>query len=102
GRARLRACFDGPVRVRRSAEMRYGEQIFEIAVPLDDVDWGKDDPLPEIVERFHRRHEELYTYALRDQEAVLVNARAAVVGVLPGLPEEPRRPAAAAQGPCGE
>jgi N-methylhydantoinase A len=102
GRARLRACFDGPVRVQRSAEMRYGEQIFEIPVPLDDVDWSQEDPLPEVVERFHRRHEELYTYALRDQEAVLVNARCAVIGVLPALPEEPRRPASAPAGPCGE
>ena len=41
------------------------------------------DPLPEIVERFHARHEALYTYALRDQEAVLVNARAVAIGQLP-------------------
>ena len=84
GLARLRASFDGPVRVQRSVEMRYGEQIFEITVPLDGIDWDVDDPLPQIVERFHDRHEELYTYALRDQGAVLVNARAAVIGVLPG------------------
>ena len=73
--------------------MRYGEQIFEITVPLDDIDWNVADPLPQIVERFHNRHEELYTYALREQDAVLVNARAAVIGVLPGVPQEPTRPA---------
>jgi N-methylhydantoinase A len=89
GLARLRASFDGPVRVQRSVEMRYGEQIFEITVPLDGIDWDIDDPLPQIVERFHDRHEALYTYALRDQVAVLVNARAAVIGVLPGVPQEP-------------
>ncbi len=89
GLSRLRASFDGPVRVQRSVEMRYGEQIFEITVPLDDIDWDADDPLPQIVERFHDRHEALYTYALRDQGAVLVNARAAVIGVLPGVPQEP-------------
>ena len=93
GLARLRASFDGPVRVQRSVDMRYGEQIFEITVPLDGIDWDVDDPLPQIVERFHNRHEELYTYALREQEAVLVNARAAVIGVLPGVPQEPVRPA---------
>ncbi len=93
GLARLRASFDGPVRVQRSVEMRYGEQIFEIAVPLDDINWDVDDPLPQIVERFHSRHEELYTYALRDQDAVLVNARAAVIGVLPAVPQEPLREA---------
>ncbi len=102
GRSRLRASFDGPVRVQRSVEMRYGEQIFEITVPLDDIDWSVADPLPQIVERFHNRHEELYTYALREQDAVLVNARAAVIGVLPGVPQEPVRPAQADAPPRGE
>ena len=102
GLARLRASFDGPVRVQRSVEMRYGEQIFEITVPLDGIDWNTDDPLPQIVERFHNRHEELYTYALREQDAVLVNARAAVIGVLPGVPREPTLADRAAAAPCGE
>src|SRR4029077_15804820 len=34
---RLRCWFNGPIRIERSAEMRYGEQIFEIDVPLDGV-----------------------------------------------------------------
>jgi N-methylhydantoinase A len=72
--------------------MRYGEQVFEIAVPLDGVDWEAADPLPQIVERFHRRHEELYTYALPDQETVLVNARVTVAGILSALPQEPHLP----------
>ncbi|MBM3532560.1 MAG: hydantoinase/oxoprolinase family protein [Alphaproteobacteria bacterium] len=92
GRSRLPATFDGPIRIHYGADMRYGEQIFELAVPLDGVDWTKDDPMPDIVERFHQRHTELYTYALRDQEVVLVNARVAVVGVLPELPKEPALP----------
>jgi len=99
GLARLRASYDGPVKLHRSVEMRYGEQVFEIGVDLDGVDWSVADPLPQIVERFHRRHEELYTYALRDQEAVLVNARAAVIGVLPSLPLEPEKPAGPAARP---
>ena len=45
-----------------------------------------------MVEPFHRRHEKLYTYSLPDQEPVLVNARLAVVGELPALPEEPPLP----------
>jgi N-methylhydantoinase A len=51
---------------------------------------------------FHRRHHELYTYAQRDQEAVLVNVRVAVVGVLPDLPQEPTLSPAAPAGPVGE
>ncbi|MGX9390302.1 hydantoinase/oxoprolinase family protein [Nitrobacteraceae bacterium UC4446_H13] len=79
---RLRAWFDGPMTIQRSAEMRYGEQIFEIDVPLDGLDM--DDPAlaAQIEERFHRRHEELYTYASPDQEVVFVNARVAAVGAV--------------------
>jgi N-methylhydantoinase A len=94
GLARLRASFDGPAHTARSVDMRYGEQVFEIAVPLDGVDWTAADPLPQIVERFHRRHEELYTYSLPDQETVLVNARVAAAGILSSLPQEPRLPEA--------
>ena len=93
GLVRLRASFAGPVRAARSVDMRYGEQVFEITVPLDDVDWNAADPLPQIVERFHRRHEALYTYSMPDQEAVLVNARVAVSGILEELPQEPDLPA---------
>jgi len=101
GAKRLRASFAGTVRCDRSVDMRYGEQVFEINVPLDGVEW-RDQPLAQIVERFHRRHEELYTYAQRDQEAVLVNLRVAVVGVLPGLPHEPALRSAAPSPPSGE
>jgi N-methylhydantoinase A len=91
--------FKGPVRIQRAIDMRYGEQVFEITVPLDGVNLESPDLLKEITERFHRRHEELYTYSMRDQEVVLVNARVAAVGELPALPEEPALPARAAAAP---
>lgn len=81
----LKSWFGGEVVTERSAEMRYGEQIFEIDVPLDGLDWSADDIVSRIEERFHRRHEELYTYASPDQEVVFVNARVAAVGVIPDL-----------------
>ena len=100
GRSRLAETrFEGQVRVRRSADMRYGEQIFEIPVDLDAIDWSGEDLVERMAEAFHTRHEALYTYALRDQEAVLVNARVAVIGVLPALPAEPPRPAMVAAAP---
>ncbi len=102
GVRRLRASFAGPVRTARSVDMRYGEQVFEITVPLDDVNWTAADPLPQIVDLFHRRHEALYTYAMPDQESVLVNARVAVSGILEELPQEPDLPAAAPAPPSGE
>ena len=77
---RLRSWFNGPVSIEHSAEMRYGEQIFEIDVSLKDLDWNAADLVDQIEDRFHRRHEELYTYASRGQEVVFVNARVAAVG----------------------
>jgi N-methylhydantoinase A len=84
---RLRSWFDGPIAVERSAEMRYGEQIFEIDVPLDGIDLDSPALIEEIEARFHRRHEELYTYASPEQEVVFVNARVAAIGAV-SVPEQ--------------
>jgi len=90
GRRRLRASFRGPVEIHRAVDMRYGEQIFEIPVSLDGLDLDAPAAMDRIVERFHQRHETLYTYSAPDQDVVLLNARLAVVGALPTLPAEPR------------
>ena len=73
--------------LHRSADMRYGEQVFEIPVGLDDVDWASPALAANLADRFHAAHERLYTYALRDQEVVLVNARLSVIGRLPDVKE---------------
>src|SRR5437899_11309904 len=70
GRARL-AGFPGAIRVHRSLDMRYGEQIFEIQVPIDGVDLQGRDAIEQVVERFHQRHEELYAYHAAGQEVVI-------------------------------
>jgi N-methylhydantoinase A len=88
GRKRLGSDFGGKVQVVRAVDMRYGEQTFEITVPLGDVSMDGNDLMDRVIERFHRRHEELYTYSAPGQEVVLVNARVAVVGELPSLPAE--------------
>ncbi len=86
GRARVAAWFGGTVEARRAADMRYGEQVFEIGVPLDDVAWDQPGLGDRVRAAFHAQHEALFTYALRDEEVVLVNARIAVVGRLPPMP----------------
>ncbi len=98
GRERLGE-FGTEVVLRRSADMRYGEQVFEISVPLDGLDWDNPDLADDIEAAFHARHEALYTYALRDQDVVLVNARASVIGRLPGAgpPVTTDRPLSAAK-----
>jgi N-methylhydantoinase A len=94
---RMQDWFDGPISVERSAEMRYGEQIFEIDVPLDGIDLHSPTLIADIEERFHQRHEELYTYAARDQEVVFVNARLAAIGAVSVI--EPERGTAASATP---
>lgn len=95
GRGRLKDAFDGDVSISRSADMRYGEQIYEVDVSLDEVDFSDDDLMKSISDRFHKRHEELFTYSLPDQDAVLVNGRLAAIGALPDLPQEPKTEARA-------
>ncbi|WP_270938034.1 hydantoinase/oxoprolinase family protein, partial [Falsiroseomonas oryzae] len=103
-RARLAAWMPGAPEIRRSADMRYGEQVFEVGVPLDAVPWDvtPDPPgLPaRVAEAFHARHEALFTYALRGEEVVLVTARVAAVGKLPARPA-PLLPVRAPAAPSG-
>ncbi len=95
---RLRSWFNGPVSIERSAEMRYGEQIFEIDVSLDGLDWNAADLVDRIEDRFHRKHEELYTYASPGQEVVFVNARVAAVGAVAPTDQDARP--ASSSGAC--
>jgi N-methylhydantoinase A len=95
---RLRSWFKGPVSIERSVEMRYGEQIFEIDVALDDIDWNAANLVDEIEDCFHRKHEELYTYASPGQEVVFVNARVAAVGAV--APSDQDMRPASASGVC--
>jgi N-methylhydantoinase A len=95
---RLRSWFNGPIAIERSAEMRYGEQIFEIDVSLDGLDWNAADLVDQIEDRFHVRHEELYTYASRGQEVVFVNARVAAVGAVSRLDSDAKP--ASSSGTC--
>jgi N-methylhydantoinase A len=86
GRARVAAWFGGAIETRRAADMRYGEQVFEIPVPLDGVEWEAPGLAGRVTEAFHARHRALFTYALQGEEVVLVNARLAVIGRLPPMP----------------
>ncbi|WP_332302755.1 hydantoinase/oxoprolinase family protein [Rhizobium sp. GR12] len=67
------------VRVSRSAEMRYGEQIYEVDVALDGLDLDADGISELLVDRFHKRHKELYTFSSPGEEVDLVNARVAII-----------------------
>ncbi len=82
-RQKMAAWYQGEIAVQRSADMRYGEQVFEIAVPLDDMDWTSPGLGQRLRDAFHARHRALFTYDLPEEEVVLVTARAAAIGRLP-------------------
>jgi N-methylhydantoinase A len=73
------------ITLTRAADMRYGEQVFEITVSLD----GVAPTRAALREAFHARHRALFTYDLPAEDVVLVTARAAAHGVLPPLPRQP-------------
>ena len=102
GRERMSGWFDGRIVSRLSADMRYGEQIFEIDVPFTEEDLDAPDLLSRLGRAFERRHEQLYTYSLEDQEPVLVNARVATVGLIPVPPGEPSASGSAPAEPRAE
>lgn len=68
--------------LRRSADLRYRHQGYEIAVPLAA---GPLTPtsLRELEAAFHAEHRRLYTYDLPKQQTELVNLRVSATGQLP-------------------
>jgi N-methylhydantoinase A len=90
-RTRMRSWHRGAIALQRSADMRYGEQVYEIDVPLDGVAWNAADLPRQIAACFARRHEQLFTYSLADRTPVMVNARVRAIGALDAVPREPRR-----------
>jgi N-methylhydantoinase A len=88
-RARMAEWYAGEIATLFSADMRYGEQVFEITVPLDGLDWRAAGLAQRMREAFHARHRTLFTYDLPGEEVVLVTARVAAVGRLPASGAKP-------------
>ena len=75
-------------RLRRSLDLRYRGQAFELNVEIDNM-----IDVAAIEEAFHRRHAATYGHANRDATIELVNARLAAYGVVPKPAPEPYRSA---------
>lgn len=74
--------FEGDnVIVKRSMEMRYVGQIHECTVAINTMEINSDT-IADIKEAFHRRHEELYTYAERHNAVEVVNIESTLHGVV--------------------
>src|SRR6059036_4245144 len=82
------------LRFERMAALCYPGQTFDMPVPLPGRPGGVSARvLAETVERFHRLHEELHTYACRDEEPILRGLRVKAVAEeeKPTLPRLPRK-----------
>ncbi|MDN3398765.1 hydantoinase/oxoprolinase family protein [Psychrobacter sp. APC 3426] len=81
---------DEDISIERTMEMRYVGQVHECNVLIPN---GKLDAesVQTILESFHQRHKELYTYDERDSKVELVNIEVAVIGKIskPKLPTLP-------------
>ena len=64
---------------RRSLEMRYVGQIHECTVDIDAQAIGPDT-IGSIIDAFHARHEELYTYSEQHNSVEVVNLESVVIG----------------------
>ena len=83
---------DDEIRVLRSADMRYLDQIYGVNIPLPDPSKEDDVMVAEWASNFHRRYQELFAYSQSEQEVRLVTLRMSVFGRLPKV-SPPRRPA---------
>jgi N-methylhydantoinase A len=70
---------------RRTAEMRYVGQIHEVEVELPDDDLSQVR-IEELVERFHERHDALYTYSEPDSPCEVINLHLGMSTPRPDMP----------------
>ncbi len=73
------------VEIQYSADMRYLDQIYEVTVPVPAPGLSDAEFLEQLTSNFHRRYQELYSYAQQDQEVRLITLRVAAVGKLPRI-----------------
>jgi N-methylhydantoinase A len=82
--------FEGPQqRMRRSLDLRYRSQAFELNLELGD------EALPAVETAFHQRHQAMYGHADPTATIELVNARLSAYGVV-AKPAPERHPVATA------
>lgn len=78
----------GDIDIKRSLDMRYVGQVHECTVDIDTFEIG-DKTIDRVKDAFHKRHEELYTYAERHNAVEVVNIESTLYGRI-DKPKPPR------------
>jgi N-methylhydantoinase A len=79
---------DGQIEIRRSIDMRYVGQVHECTVDIGRFEIDATS-IKTVKDAFHRRHEELYTYAERHNAVEAVNIESTLYGHV-DKPKPPR------------
>jgi N-methylhydantoinase A len=64
---------------KRSLDMRYRGQFYEIEVPVPEGPLTQDS-LADIIDRFHQLHQELYAFSVEDRPTEMLNYKLSVIG----------------------
>ena len=72
---------DDRIAIRRSLDMRYVGQVHECTVEIGTFPIAAGT-IGQVIEAFHRRHEQLYTYAERHSTVEVVNIESALCGLV--------------------
>ena len=70
---------DDDIVIQRSVDMRYVGQVHECTVAIDNMKIDGDS-IGKVIDAFHHRHEELFTYSEPDSPVELVNLESAIYG----------------------
>jgi N-methylhydantoinase A len=83
GQAHLKAdgFGDDQIRIKRSLDMRYVGQVHECTVEVDNFEIGAET-VERLKDAFHRRHEQLYTYAEPNNTVEIVNIESTLYGLV--------------------
>ena len=73
---------DGEIQYRYSLEMRYAGQYYEVNVPLE-AEQALQEKLPEIEEKFHQIHDQLFGYSTPGVPVEVINFNISAIGVTP-------------------
>ena len=67
------------------ADMRYLDQIYEVTVPIPDLNFNDQKLREKWAHNFHIRFEELYSYRQSEQEIRLVTLRTTILAPIPKI-----------------
>ena len=77
---------DKTIEIRRSMDMRYVGQVHECTVDIGNFKITKKS-IPDIIDAFHQRHEQLFTYSEPHNVVEIVNLESTVYGIVDKPPE---------------